>query len=100
MTLTEFYGQLYDLLQEHVGASLQGKDDFVSAFTKGRCHEYRFQGSIGFGGKLYCDSGSFSVGSHRVGCYTEELPGNEEKINMVNGLICDLEETYNKEKSE
>ena len=109
MTLIEFYHKLYDILQEHADAHDSWRDNFVYSFTTDldtpmRCNEYRFQGSIGFGGKLYRDryfGDERGVGVHRVGCYSEEESAdNLAKIDKANEAIRGLEETYKKENME
>ena len=65
---------IWDILVFECGASesspVSGRESFV-AFLKGRplgqLTEYRFQGAIGFGAKLYFEHNCF-----RVGCYSEE----------------------------
>jgi hypothetical protein len=53
-------------------------------------HEWRFQGSLGFGGKFYNDGSRW-----RVGCYREhESPQRNEMIRRANDRLAALRETY------
>lgn len=67
--------QVYDILIEECGAPVNGRISFVHNHSED-FREYRFQGSLGFGGKLY--------GDHRklwVSCYREdETP---ERLAMI-----------------
>lgn len=83
----EVFGKAYDILVEFAGASKNHQDRlaFVSAFThtesKLRTSEWRFQGTIGFGGKFYYDG----WGPMRIDCYVEERSrANAKTIETVN----------------
>jgi len=52
---------VYDLLVQHAGASEEGRESFVSAETSQHCTEYRFGGSLGFGGKFWRNAGAWYV---------------------------------------
>jgi hypothetical protein len=41
--------QIYDILVSHCGASERWRNNFYAMFP---CDEYRFQGDLGFGGKI------------------------------------------------
>ena len=90
-----FYEAVYDLLVKHAGAreSEDARERFVLAFTQVeyQCTEYRFQGSLGFGGKFYRNT--YRVGGeHWIGCYPEErTPEREMAIRIVNGLLAQME---------
>lgn len=64
---------IYEILVEECGApvaGVTGQEYFVAWLTRepsGRLSEYRFQGMIGFGGKIY-----FSANQFYVSCYQEE----------------------------
>lgn len=68
------------------GAHRDDHDDFIRLAKQTDSLEYRFQGSLGFGGKVY-------VGRHeddppRVNCYKEnETPKRRKTINDVNQLL-------------
>ncbi len=48
--------------------------------------EYRFQGDLGFGGKLYTENGKF-----RVDCYPEDLtPKRAEIIRLANQKLSEI----------
>lgn len=73
---------VFDLLVRHAGAREEQRDEFVYHMTRG-CEEFRFQGSLGFGGKLYVDRRGW-----RVGCYREDLtPERADTIRRVNAAL-------------
>lgn len=59
---------IYDVLVLECGASnsADARSAFVASINGG-CEEYRFQGNLGFGGKLYIEADRW-----RVGCYPED----------------------------
>jgi hypothetical protein len=60
--------RIYDVLVRHAGATEHDRIGFVVAHTTdGGCWEFRFQGSLGFGGKFRNDAGRW-----RVDCYRED----------------------------
>lgn len=84
MTPAEFYGKCWNILVEHAGANPKpiAKKDFVLSML-GSCHEYRFCGSLGFGGKFYRFSPDFYVQ-----CYPEDVtPERQKAIDKVNHLL-------------
>lgn len=88
-----FYEAAYDLLVKHAGArdSEDARESFVLAFTQVEypCGEYRFQGSLGFGGKFYRED--YASQKHWVGCYPEDrTPTREMEIRIVNGLLAEM----------
>lgn len=56
--------KVWDILVEECDAGSRGREQFVATVTKGEtpCREYRFQGALGFGGKLYMEPRRWSVG--------------------------------------
>lgn len=73
---------IYDILVFRVGAHPADRDAFVFHLTDGR-EEWRFQGSLGFGGKLYVEPRRW-----RVGCYREDLtPERERVIGVTNAAL-------------
>lgn len=60
---------VYDILVRYVGAHEQGRQDFVLSQTHLFVPEYRFTGSLGFGGKVYRTD---ARGRWRVGMYRED----------------------------
>lgn len=73
---------VYDILVRCAGAREDDRDAFVFHLTDG-CKEWRFQGSLGFGGKLYVEPRRW-----RVGCYREDLtPERAEVIQRTNAVL-------------
>lgn len=76
---------VYDVLVEHAGTHPDGREEFVFHLTRG-CTEYRFMGSLGFGGKLYVERRGW-----RIGCYREDLtPERAEAIRVTNEALDEL----------
>jgi hypothetical protein len=76
---------VYTVLVEHAGAVEDMRDEFVFHLTRG-CEEFRFQGSLGFGGKLYVERRRW-----RVSCYREdETPARVEAIQVTNAALDEL----------
>ncbi len=77
-------GRVWTILVEECGASEDDRGAFVSnAGTRG-VTEWRFQGSLGFGGKFYANS----VDEFRVSCYPEdETPARARKIASANARL-------------
>lgn len=76
---TETALRIYALLVKHAGASndLQSRTSFMMAHcTREGCGEYRFIGSLGFGGKFRNDGGGW-----RVDCYREDE--TEERLRAI-----------------
>lgn len=80
---------IYDILVRECGAQegdkWSGRAAFVHEFTRARhTDEYRFCGSLGFGGKFYTDG-------PRVSCYPEDrTPKREAMIERANKALLDL----------
>ncbi|GAA0719400.1 hypothetical protein Drose_05725 [Dactylosporangium roseum] len=73
---------VYDILVRHAGARGDGRDEFVHHLTHG-CTEFRFMGSLGFGGKLYVEPGRW-----RVDCYPEDsTAAREAAIRVANAAL-------------
>ena len=70
----ETANEIYDLLVSRVGAAENWRDDFVMHMKDGT-REYRFQGSLGFGGKFYNDH------KWRINCYPEDA--TEERTRLI-----------------
>jgi hypothetical protein len=80
---------IYEILVELAGAS--SRDDersgFVRYATADLFVEWRFQGCLGFGGKLYADGWDVP----HIGCYREdETPARRSVIDDVNVRILAL----------
>ncbi len=75
---------VYDVLAEHAGASEGQRDEFAFMHVNGCCDEYRFIGSLGFGGKFWRRD-------WRVSCYREdETPERVEAIRVANDALAEL----------
>ena len=96
----ELASRTYDILVEHAEAIEREhvRGAFVSHQVKdGGCMEYRFQGSLGFGGKLWVTLGYIPFNPVRVvnrmyvSCYPEDqTPERLKTIEKVNGLLMEL----------
>lgn len=74
---------IYDVLVAQAGASEAQRPDFVHHATTRGITEYRFQGVLGFGGKVWNDSGGW-----RVTCYPEDrTEARDEAITATNNLL-------------
>jgi hypothetical protein len=72
---------VYDVLVKHAGASEAARDEFVFMHVNGRCDEYRFIGSLGFGGKFWRRD-------WRVSCYWEDATlARVEAIRVTNEAL-------------
>lgn len=80
------YRAIYQVLITYAGARADDMDSFLRAHDPTQqypTNEYRFQGSLGFGGKYYR--------GNRVACYPEDLtPEREATIAKVNSLLKDI----------
>ena len=80
----EFYSAVYDILVTDGGAD----EDMRAGFLRYLCdgagwHEWRFCGSLGFGGKFYSDGAR-----QRVSCYPEdETPKRKAAIAIMQRKI-------------
>ncbi len=78
---------LWKVIEKHCGAEGM-KEDFMrhaaEALDRRERLEYRFKGSLGFGGKLYLDMD----GRARVSCYSEdETPERRKAIDAANRML-------------
>lgn len=96
MPLTEPQAkEVWDVLVEDVGAS-QSPDDRLSFIWYATDptippQEYRFQGNLGFGGKVH-----FSRQGLHVSCYPEDkTPERLKAIWTANARLAELWETWN-----
>lgn len=74
---------IYELLVEFAGAPSHAdeRSSFIRHATADRSVEWRFQGVLGFGGKLYFDGWDLP----RVGCYREdETPSRRAVVDDLN----------------
>lgn len=81
---------VWDVLVEHAGASEDGREDFVFHQTAGGCTEYRFQGSLGFGGKFWNANGRWYVSAYRE----DTTPGRASAIDLTNAALSGLRASY------
>ena len=56
---------IWDVLVEFCGAGEFDRESFVICATDGNWTEWRFQGSLGFGGKVWNNAGRFYVNLYR-----------------------------------
>lgn len=80
----EFYGQVWDILRDNVDASKNPYDrmNFIHHMLADKypCTEWRFCGSLGFGGKIYRNDRKLYVS-----CYPEdETRARRKLIKSVN----------------
>ncbi len=76
----EFANKVYDVLVTHLRADERMRDDFIYHHVESKegCHEYRFMGNLGFGGKYWSETNT-------VSCYLEdETQGRKELIKIAN----------------
>lgn len=74
------------LLEETFGGHYDGFERYFTEPHPFACHEWRFQGSLGFGGKLY-----LSLGRLHVSCYPEyRTPERDALIERVNRRLEEL----------
>lgn len=82
---------VYEVLVRHAGAREDGRDEFVFHLARG-CEEFRFMGSLGFGGKLYVEPRRW-----RVGAYPEDIarwPAMAETIRVTNVALDGLRASF------
>jgi hypothetical protein len=75
--------KIYDILVNFGGAQETEREEFVYHHTVSEfgCQEWRFRGSLGFGGK-------YRSGNNRVDCYKEDAtPERLNTIQMINALL-------------
>ena len=79
---------IWDVLVEFCGARDDNidRDSFIHCATDGNWTEWRFQGSLGFGGKVWNNAGKFYVT-----CYREdETPKRTAAIEAANEALADI----------
>lgn len=82
--------RIWDILVVYVGASERQREDFASWFLENTGPEYRFIGSLGFGGKFWNNANKWYIN-----CYAEdETVERKESIKMVNKLLFELKEKH------
>jgi hypothetical protein len=88
---TELANRAYDVLVEVCGAREDWRTEFVAYLTNGDDrHEYRFQGSLGFGGKLYQNRDGVYVT-----CYREDkTPERQQAILKANEILAAVVTPY------
>ena len=91
-SLRDFYSKVWGILVKHAGASTlpDDRESFVLSMTQIEypTSEYRFQGLLGFGGKLYRNT---TVGGLRIGCYPEDNTlARSAIISRVNNMLAAL----------
>jgi hypothetical protein len=76
---------IYDILVKHAGARESSmRDGFVWHHAENDCTEFRFMGSLGFGGKYYSRE-------NRVDCYSEdETPERRVAIGRTNAALAEV----------
>ena len=81
---TDVKEKIWQILEEHAGAYPNNKDNFLANWPE--CTEYRFCGSLGFGGKIW-----HNCRKVYINCYSEDLnPKKQKVIDKVNGLIQEI----------
>lgn len=77
MDWKRFYEDVYDILISHAGAHVAYRDHFVSAALSDDrpMTEFRFQGHLGFGGKVWRYGGKLYVT-----CYGEDKTPKREQV--------------------
>jgi hypothetical protein len=79
---------IYDILEQVCGANKDLRFDFVSYITRPLPwgHEYRFQGNLSFGGKLYSNSQGVYVdcySEHKTVQVASEIDEANKRINEL-----------------
>jgi len=64
---------VYEILVKVCSANENEEFDFIYHHTKSGCNEWRFIGSLGFGGKYWS-------GRNEISCYPEDLTTERERI--------------------
>lgn len=91
----EIADQIFDILVSHVGAHESDRRSFVR-YEGSDGIEFRFIGTLGFGGKFYNNSSRWYVS-----CYPEDTsPGREELIRCVNDRLATLRDELGKSLGE
>ena len=82
--------KIWEILQRTCEAGTYWGENFVSIageyIKNGRMLEYRFQGALGFGGKVWINNGRAPY----VTCYPEDM--NESKRKMIDAANAELKD--------
>jgi len=74
---------IYDILVTEGGANPSNRDSFVHYVTEDHDAEWRFCGSLGFGGKFYHNCGRIWVS-----CYSEDMnPERQATIHLITSKL-------------
>lgn len=72
--------RIWEILQRTCGASVHWAGNFVRMacdyMDTGKMLEYRFQGNLGFGGKVWINNGPHPY----VTCYPEDITPDKQKV--------------------
>lgn len=68
---------IYDVLIEHAGAWEADRASFMRNWPE--CREFRFQGDLGFGGKIWYSHDRRGAYAY-VACYSEDLNDDRQRI--------------------
>lgn len=80
----EFTNRVFDILADECGARESLRDEFRHSWPE--CVEFRFQGALGFGGKVF-----YSRRKVWVSCYSEDsTPEREAMIRRANERLAEL----------
>lgn len=84
----QFWESVWQILKEECQA---GKDNIMFINTAGDFAEWRFQGALGFGGKIYQRRFRGEIENLFVSCYSEDLtPEREAMIKRANKRLAEL----------
>ena len=88
---------VFDVLVEHAGANEHLREEFVHHQTRRYMREFRFIGSLGFGGKFRRGTNRHADGtfgeSWYIDTYPEDMtPAREQAIATANPLLDSLRE--------
>jgi hypothetical protein len=79
--------RIWDILVKHAGATEDGREGFLACadeYGRERSLEYRFQGYLGFGGKVWLNNGPHPY----VNCYREdETRSRKHAIKVTNEAL-------------
>ena len=79
----DFWQSVWSILQKECGT---GRDQFGFVHSAGNFSEWRFQGDLGFGGKIYNKYDGL-----RVSCYPEDMtPERKAMIERANERLAEL----------
>jgi hypothetical protein len=83
---------IYDVLVQHAGALEDDRRHFVQIQTDKPCTEFRFIGSLGFGGKFRRVA---PEDRWYVDCYSEDMtPERERAIRITNAALDGLRASF------